>query len=149
MITAHNLQGGGFAGPIWLLNPKYRSIEGQDCIPSIFALPGSADLAVLVTPPETIPELVGQLGAKARAPRWWPPIARTRAGLDLAVPPEISTHLLGFPRSERLHPEAYPAQPNPTAARRRIVVGCEPQPPRRTEKASCATLPRVFWSACC
>ena len=50
---------------------------------------------------------------------------------------------------ERLHPEACPAQPNPTATHRRIVVGCEPQPPRRTEKASCTTLPRVFWSACC
>ena len=29
LITARNLLAGGFAGPIWLVNPKYGSIEGQ------------------------------------------------------------------------------------------------------------------------
>jgi acetyltransferase len=68
LITARNLRAGGFAGPIWLVNPKYRSIEGQDCYPSISALPDAPDLGVLVTPPETVPQLVEQLGAKgARA----------------------------------------------------------------------------------
>jgi acetyltransferase len=68
LITARNLRAGGFAGPVWLVNPKYRSIEGQDCYPSIFALPAAPDLGILVTPPETVPQLVEQLGAKgARA----------------------------------------------------------------------------------
>ena len=44
LITARNLRAGGFAGPVWLVNPKYRSIEGQDCYPSISALPGAPDL---------------------------------------------------------------------------------------------------------
>jgi acetyltransferase len=68
LITARNLRAGGFAGPIWLVNRKYESIEGQDCYPSISDLPGSPDLGVLATPPETIPKLVAELGAKgARA----------------------------------------------------------------------------------
>jgi acetyltransferase len=64
LITSRNLRAGGFAGPIWLVNPKYRSIEGQDCYPSISALPAPPDLAVLATPPATIPDLVAQLGGK-------------------------------------------------------------------------------------
>lgn len=68
LITARNLRAGGFAGPVWLVNPKYRSIEGQDCYPSISALPAAPDLGVIVTPPETVPQLVEQLGAEgARA----------------------------------------------------------------------------------
>ncbi|TMJ71537.1 MAG: GNAT family N-acetyltransferase, partial [Alphaproteobacteria bacterium] len=68
LITARNLITGGFAGPVWLVNPKYRSIEGQQCYPSIAALPAAPDLGVLATPPETVPELVAQLGAEgARA----------------------------------------------------------------------------------
>ena len=39
MITAHNLQGGGFAGPIWLLNPKYRSIEDRIAFPRFLRCP--------------------------------------------------------------------------------------------------------------
>jgi acetyltransferase len=64
LITSRNLRSGGFAGPIWLVNPKYRSIEGQDCYPSISALPAAPDLGVLATPPQTIPQLVAELAAK-------------------------------------------------------------------------------------
>ena len=39
LITARNLLRGGFAGPVWLVNPKYRDIEGHPCHPSIAALP--------------------------------------------------------------------------------------------------------------
>ena len=68
LITARNLRAGGFTGPLWLVNPKYASIEGQQCYPSISALPAAPDLGVLATPPETVPRLVEQLGAKgARA----------------------------------------------------------------------------------
>jgi acetyltransferase len=64
LITSRNLRAGGFSGPIWLVNPKYRSIEGQPCYPSIGALPSAPDLGVLATPRKTIPELVAELGAK-------------------------------------------------------------------------------------
>jgi acetyltransferase len=63
-ITAQNLVSGGFSGPVWFVNPKHRSIEGHDCHPSVSALPSPPDLAVLVTPPQTIPQLIGELAAK-------------------------------------------------------------------------------------
>jgi acetyltransferase len=68
LIIGRNLRAGGFSGPIWLVNPKYRSIEGQDCYPSLSALPAAPDLGIIATPPETVPHLVAELGAKgARA----------------------------------------------------------------------------------
>jgi acetyltransferase len=63
-ITAQNLLGGGFAGPIWFVNPKRGAIEGHACYPSVASLPAAPDLAVLVTPPATIPALIAELGAK-------------------------------------------------------------------------------------
>ncbi len=64
LITAQNLLSGGFSGPIWLVNPKHRTIAGHECHPSIAALPAAPDLAVIVTPPQTVPQLIGDLGAK-------------------------------------------------------------------------------------
>jgi acetyltransferase len=64
LIIARNLRAGGFVGPVWLVNPKYAAIEGQECYPSISALPATPDLAVLATPPDTIPHLIAELGAK-------------------------------------------------------------------------------------
>ena len=64
LITARNLLGGGFSGPVWFVNPKYRTIEGHDCHASVAALPAAPDLAILVTPPATIPQLIEDLGAK-------------------------------------------------------------------------------------
>ena len=64
LITARNLLRGGFAGPVWLVNPKYRDIEGHPCHPSIAALPGIPHLAVVATPPQTVPAIVGELGCR-------------------------------------------------------------------------------------
>jgi acetyltransferase len=64
LITARNLLRGGFAGPVWLVNPKYRDIEGHPCHPSIAALPGTPQLAVVATPPHTIPGIIGELGSR-------------------------------------------------------------------------------------
>lgn len=64
LIVARNLASGGFAGPIWFVNPKHGAIEGRDCYPSVAALPSAPDLAVLVTPAATIPGLVGELAGK-------------------------------------------------------------------------------------
>jgi acetyltransferase len=64
LITARNLLDGGFKGPIWFVNPKHVEIAGQPCYPSIDALPGTPDLAVLATPAHTVPQLIGELGAR-------------------------------------------------------------------------------------
>jgi acetyltransferase len=63
-IVAANLNAGGFAGPVWLVNPHHKSINGARCYASVAELPGVPDLAVIATPPVTIPGLIAELGAK-------------------------------------------------------------------------------------
>jgi acetyltransferase len=55
---------GGFKGPIRMVNPKHTEIDGHACFPSIVALPETPDLAVIVTPPDRVPQLIHDLGAK-------------------------------------------------------------------------------------
>ncbi|HSR82471.1 MAG TPA: acetate--CoA ligase family protein, partial [Hyphomicrobiaceae bacterium] len=93
LITSRNLRAGGFSGPVWLVNPKYRSIEGQDCYPSIGALPGAPDLGVLATPRETIPELVAELGAKG---------ARAAVIITAGVRDDLRRHMLEAARPNLL-----------------------------------------------
>jgi acetyltransferase len=63
-IITTNIKDGGFTGPVWLVNPKHSEIDGQPCFRSINALPGVPDLAVIATPPATIPLLIDELGKK-------------------------------------------------------------------------------------
>jgi acetyltransferase len=62
LITARNLLRSGFHGPVWFVNPKHAAIEGRACYASVAALPAAPDLAVVVTPPATIPGLIAELG---------------------------------------------------------------------------------------
>jgi acetyltransferase len=64
LITARNLLKGGFRGPLWFVNPKHREIEGHPCYASTAALPAIPDLAVVVTPPESVPGVIEALGEK-------------------------------------------------------------------------------------
>lgn len=59
-----NLLQGGFAGDIWLVNPNYEELEGRRCYPDVHSLPDVPDLAVLATPPATIPSLLKDLGER-------------------------------------------------------------------------------------
>ncbi|MEM7221799.1 MAG: bifunctional acetate--CoA ligase family protein/GNAT family N-acetyltransferase [Pseudomonadota bacterium] len=59
-----NLLAGGFSGAILPVNPKWETVAGVLAYPSIEALPRTPDLAVVCTPPETLPEIIDQLGAK-------------------------------------------------------------------------------------
>ncbi len=63
-VIARNLLRGGFDGPIMPVNPKHRSIEGVLTYPSIASLPMVPDLAVIATPPATVPPLVAELAAR-------------------------------------------------------------------------------------
>jgi acetyltransferase len=63
-ILAANLLAGGFGGPVWLVNPHHRSINGAPCYPAIADLPDVPDLGVIATPPSTVPALVAELAAK-------------------------------------------------------------------------------------
>jgi acetyltransferase len=63
-VVSHNLMNYRFDGPVMLVNPKERSIESTLSYQSVEDLPVVPDLAVVCTPPQTVPELVDRLGAR-------------------------------------------------------------------------------------
>ena len=63
-IVLRNLRAGGFPGPLWAVNRHAGDIEGVPLLPSVAALPAAPELAVICTPPATVPGLVAELGAR-------------------------------------------------------------------------------------
>jgi acetyltransferase len=59
-----NVLTGGFAGPIYLVNPRHQLVAGVPCFRDVEALPEAPTLAVIATPPHTVPPLVDALGKK-------------------------------------------------------------------------------------
>jgi acetyltransferase len=57
-----NLRAGPFAGPIYAVNPKHASVGGVAAFARPSDLPQVPDLAVLCTPPGTVPGLIEELG---------------------------------------------------------------------------------------
>jgi acetyltransferase len=67
-LVLANILSGGFEGPVYAVNPKYRSLSGLACYASVKDLPGVPDLCVIATPPSTIPGIlddIGQSGGRA------------------------------------------------------------------------------------
>ncbi len=63
-VMAANLLSGGFNGPIMPVNPRHRSVNGVLTYPDVKSLPVSPDLAVICTPPETVPGLIAELAQR-------------------------------------------------------------------------------------
>src|ERR1700730_11818143 len=63
-VTAENLLAGGFDGPIIPVNPKHVSVVGVLAYPDVASMPVVPDLAVICTPPQTVPGLIAELGAR-------------------------------------------------------------------------------------
>lgn len=59
-----NLLGGGYKGTLYAVNPKYAQVGELRCYDSVAGLPEAPELAVICTPPATVPQLVRQLGEK-------------------------------------------------------------------------------------
>lgn len=59
-----NLLGGGYQGKLYAVNPKYRQVGDLPCHDSVADLPEVPELAVICTPPATVPQLVRQLGER-------------------------------------------------------------------------------------
>src|SRR6185295_2353551 len=55
-----NLRDGGWSGPLDLVNPKHRAIDGLQAFRSLTELPSAPDLVVITAPPDTVPGLVAQ-----------------------------------------------------------------------------------------
>lgn len=63
-VLLRNIRSAGFSGPFAAINPRGEEINGFQTVPDISALPFVPDLAVIATPPATIPELIRQLAAR-------------------------------------------------------------------------------------
>ena len=67
-VILHNLIDGGFAGPVYPVNPGAAELDGIPCLPSAAALPDQVDLAVIAAPAGAvlgIAEDCGRRGVKA------------------------------------------------------------------------------------
>jgi acetyltransferase len=53
-----NLVAGGFAGKIFPVNPIQETILGFHAFPTVAALPEVPDLAIIITPPKTVPGII-------------------------------------------------------------------------------------------
>ena len=62
--VTRNVLDGGFAGQIALVNPAHARIFGHRAYPDVASVDFVPDLAVICTPPATIPELIHALGER-------------------------------------------------------------------------------------
>jgi succinyl-CoA synthetase alpha subunit/GNAT superfamily N-acetyltransferase len=57
-----NIAGGGFAGPLYAVNPHASELDGVPCVPSVTALPASVDLAVISVPAAAVLQVAEECG---------------------------------------------------------------------------------------
>ncbi len=62
-IVMHNMLTSRFEGPVMPVNPKEKAIAGVLAFSDLSELPVVPDLAVICTPPATVPGIIDQLGA--------------------------------------------------------------------------------------
>lgn len=63
-----NLLSGGFAGPVYPVNPRAAEIHGHPCFPSLSDVPQPVDLAVIAVPASAVPDVIDECAtAGARA----------------------------------------------------------------------------------
>ena len=58
LTTIQNLDGIGFAGQIYPVNPRYREVAGRQCFPSLRDLPQPPDAVVVAVPAAGVPAAV-------------------------------------------------------------------------------------------
>lgn len=62
-VLVENMLAADFRGQLFAVNPHHRRIRGVPCVPRIADLPQRVDLAVIATPPQTVPQLIAECGA--------------------------------------------------------------------------------------
>ena len=63
-IIFRNLIDGGFAGPIYAVNPKYRTVYGRKSFESVVDILEQIDLAIIVTPIGVVPQVIRECAKK-------------------------------------------------------------------------------------
>ncbi|HRF83325.1 MAG TPA: CoA-binding protein, partial [Pseudoxanthomonas sp.] len=58
--VVRNLREAGFAGPVGLVNPKHRQIDGVPAVARLADLPFKPELVVVSTPAETVPGVIAE-----------------------------------------------------------------------------------------
>jgi acetyltransferase len=61
-VIRRNLAGSGFEGPVYFVNTRHDSVADQVVYRSVRDLPGVPDLAVIVTPAATVPDIIDDCG---------------------------------------------------------------------------------------
>lgn len=62
--VVYNIVTHGFPGDVYPINPKAEEIMGWRCYPSVLAVPGEVDLAVIVVPNQAVLPVVEECGQK-------------------------------------------------------------------------------------
>lgn len=63
-VVTENLLAAKFAGNLYLINPKHKTIHEQPCHRSLKHINDNIDLAVIITPAATVPAIIEQCGEK-------------------------------------------------------------------------------------
>jgi acetyltransferase len=63
-VVLANLKRGGFKGPIWVVNKRHATVDGEPAWSDVASLPQAPELAVICTPAATVPGLIADLGRK-------------------------------------------------------------------------------------
>ena len=66
-LVLSNMRAAGFAGRLMPVNPHETEIDGLQVWPDVASLPETPDLAILATPPDTVPGLIAELAARGCA----------------------------------------------------------------------------------
>jgi acetyltransferase len=62
--TFANILMNGYTGIVYPVNPNVRSVLGVKTYPSVLHIPDEVDLAVIITPASTVPEIIEECGQK-------------------------------------------------------------------------------------
>jgi acetyltransferase len=63
-VVLRNLRRAGFGGELLLVNQHHQTLDGMPVYPDAASLPHAPDLAIIITPPDTVPGIVAALGAR-------------------------------------------------------------------------------------
>jgi acetyltransferase len=61
-IVMNNLVQDGFTGRVFPVNPKHKEVHGKPCVATIREINADIDLAIIVTPADTVPDVLQQCG---------------------------------------------------------------------------------------
>jgi acetyltransferase len=120
-----NLREAGFPGPVLLVNPKYRKIDGEPCAARIEDLAPVPDLIVITTPPAAVPRIVASAGRKGAgaAVIVTAGLGHGKASLAEAARVEARKHGLRLVGPNCLGVMAPPAKLNASFAARNAIPG--------------------------